>query len=176
MTDLVTEMDQLSDRMDTPGAVGRPAASRDADPKPERRGAAIPRFLRRRLEGLLGCDLSDVRLYTEPSLERLGALACVCGDHIHISPTAPRLDTPAGIAMLGHEIAHVLQQRAGRVRIAGEPVVADSDLELEADCVAAHCAARLFPGSLPDPGLPSTLRRPPHAGNSRDSSRRPIQF
>ena len=141
------------------------------------RGQAIPIRLRRRLEALLDCDLSRVRLHTEPSLARLGALACACGEHIHLSPGAPRLDTPAGVAMLAHELAHVLQQRAGRVRIAdGTPVVADGDLEAEADRAAAHCAARLFPGSLADPGLPPALRRAPAGGAAAGTAQRPIQF
>ena len=144
---------------------------------PSRCGKTIPALLRRRLERLLRCDLSDVRLHDEPGLAGLGALACACGEDIHLSPTAPRLDTPAGVAMLGHEIAHVLQQRAGRVRAAaGTPVVADGDLEAEADRAAAYCVARLFPGALADPGLPPTLRRAARRAPPPETAPRAIQF
>ena len=78
-------------------------------------GVAIPPGLRRALEKVLRFDLSTVCLRTNPDLEDLGALACMQGENVYLSPSAPPLSTPAGVAVLGHELAHVLQQRAGRV-------------------------------------------------------------
>jgi hypothetical protein len=146
----------------------------DTTPGHEDRGAPIPSRLRRPLERLLGCDLSPVRLQVDRRLAPLGAYASAQGEDIRLSPAAPDLETPAGMAILGHELAHVLQQRAGRVprASAGNPVV-DLALEAEADRIGAHCAARLFPGSGEDPGLPpcaQTEARPREAGPA------PIQF
>jgi len=122
-------------------------------------GDAIPTELRRALEKVLSSDLSSVRLQMNPDLEGLGALACMQGENIYLSPSAPAIDTPAGVAVLGHELAHVLQQRAGRVCArACNLVVEDEALEREADQVGLHCAARVFPGLLSDPGMPSTAR------------------
>jgi hypothetical protein len=122
-------------------------------------GDAIPTELRRALEKVLRSDLSSVRLRTSPSLEGLGALACMQGENVYLSPSAPALDTAAGVTVLGHELAHVLQQRAGRVIVQGDnPVVEDEALEREADRVGLHCAAQLFRGSVSDPGMPDIVR------------------
>jgi hypothetical protein len=131
--------------------------------------------LRCALEKALSSDLSSVRLRTNAALEDLGALACVQGEDVYLSPSAPALATPAGVAVLGHELAHVLQQRAGRVRVrAGSLIVEDEALEREADRIGLHCAAQLFPGFLIDPGIPAAAR-----GWSRlapGSEPAPIQF
>jgi hypothetical protein len=136
---------------------------------------AIPRKLRCALEKALSSDLSSVRLWTHPGLEDLGALACMQGEDVCLSPSAPALDTPAGVAVLGHELGHVLQQRAGRVCVAAaNAVVEDEALEREADLVGLHCAARIFPALLSDPGLPSAARS--RGGLVRGSGPAPIQF
>lgn len=135
-------------------------------------GSEIPSGLRRQLETLLRCDLSTVRIACEPRLELFGALGCARGESVLLAPSAPGFLTAAGVAVLGHEIAHVLQRRAGRV--GQSPIVEDPLLEAEADRVGLHCAARLFPNSIRDPGLPETAV---HAGSSpvRQSSQ-PVQF
>lgn len=116
----------------------------------------LPPDLRRRLEAILCCDLSAVRIAVDPRLMPAGALACAQGETIRLSPAAPDLRTPAGVAMLGHELAHVLQQRAGRVSVAMDgAIVDDAALESEADMIGLHCAARLFRNSISDPGMPA---------------------
>lgn len=138
-------------------------------------GEGIPRPLRRRLEASMRCDFSAVRLQIDPSLAAHGVLAAAEGGRIHLSPQAPDLATPAGVAILGHELAHVMQQRQGRVRVLhdGSIVVDDAALEREADLAGLHCVASLFPGVIADPGWPEALRYAP----SQDAAgRSPVQF
>lgn len=137
-------------------------------------GRAIPRPLRDRLETVLRCDLSSVRLSVDPSLARVDALAAAQGDRIRLSPWMPRLDTPAGVVVLGHELAHVMQQRQGRVHAVGPAVVDDAALEREADQAGLHCAAIFFPDAITDPGFPEALRGGAHSQDK--SARAPIQF
>lgn len=58
-------------------------------------------------------DFSTVRLHEGPAARSAGVRAYASGEDIHTSPGALRLDTPGGRELLGHELAHVLQQRAG---------------------------------------------------------------
>lgn len=135
-------------------------------------GVPLPGTLRDALEALVDCDLSGIRLRRDPALPALGAVACAQGETIRLSRLAPDPATPAGVAVLGHEIAHVLQQRCGRV---GPGSAGDVALEREADRIGRHCAARLFPGSMADPGLPAmdAAARAPRRWARGDA---PIQF
>lgn len=136
----------------------------------------IPHALRLRLEALMRCDFSAVRLQVDLSLARLGVLAAAEGGRIHLSPRAPDLKTPAGVAILGHELAHVMQQRQGRVRALHDDlvVVDDAALEREADQAGLHCAASLFSGVMTDPGWPETLRG--GAPSQDTAGLAPVQF
>jgi Domain of unknown function (DUF4157) len=134
----------------------------------------LPPDLRRRLEAILCCDLSAVRIAVDARLIPAGALACAQGETIRLSPAAPDLRTPAGVAMLGHELAHVLQQRAGRVSVTTDgAIVNDPALESEADMVGLHCAARLFRDSISDPGMPAIANA---AGLPPCRGPMPVQF
>jgi hypothetical protein len=140
------------------------------------RGTSIPRHLRLALETVLDCDLSTVRLRVEPRLTRIGAYACAQGEDVALAPAVYTLAPPARVAVLGHELAHVLQQRAGRVQSGADgPLVTDPRLEREAQRAGAHCAARLFPGSTEDPGLPLALRSAATATDAQALAP-PIQF
>lgn len=121
--------------------------------------AGLPPTLRRKLEIVLRTDLASIRLAAEPNLRDFGARACVRGEEILLSPSVGASDEPEGLAVLAHELAHVLQQRAGRV--ASVSVACDEALEDEADRIAAHCLVRLFPehssGQFNDPGMPDPV-------------------
>jgi hypothetical protein len=73
--------------------------------------------LRRRMEAGFGADLSGVRLHTGPAAAAAardrGALAFTAGAHIHFAAGRFAPGTPEGERLLAHELAHVLQQRAG---------------------------------------------------------------
>ncbi|MCB9795761.1 MAG: DUF4157 domain-containing protein [Alphaproteobacteria bacterium] len=103
-------------------------------------GAPLPEPVRLDMERAFGADLSTVRVHREPGLRR-GAFAH--GEHLHFAPGGFRPDTPGGRRLLGHELAHVLQQRARRLPPgeAGVPRLEDSPtLEREADRLGARAA------------------------------------
>lgn len=93
----------------------------------------LPKSLRRELESLFGADFSRVRI-RESALS--WPLARTRGEDVCFAPGAHDPCTPAGREVLGHELAHVLQQRAGRVR-------PDNGRELEAEAIAAGRAIML---------------------------------
>ena len=108
-------------------------------------GAPLPDPVRTAMESSFGADLQPVRVHSGPrGAERSrgdDTLACTEGEHIHVGEKASRLSTRQGIDLLGHEIAHVLQQRAGRSRPAIGAAASSARLEAEAD-VAGFAAAR----------------------------------
>src|SRR5579859_7959074 len=67
-------------------------------------------------EGRLGGDLSAAMVHRSPlagHLARsLGAEALSAGDHVLGDDAALDASTPAGAALLGHELTHVLQRSA----------------------------------------------------------------
>src|SRR5271154_2698832 len=88
------------------------------------------------METALGADFSAVRVHVGPQAERIGAIAFTTGADIYFAPGRYQPDTPRGQQLLGHELAHVVQQRSGRVRNplgAGVTVVQDRVLEAEAE-------------------------------------------
>jgi hypothetical protein len=105
--------------------------------------ASLPGTLRKLLENILSADLSNVRLHVGAQAERLNAAAFTLGSDIHFAPGFCRFDTREGLSLLGHELAHVLQQRSGRLlpHHAELAVVHDAELEWEADVLGSLIAA-----------------------------------
>jgi hypothetical protein len=95
------------------------------------------------MEALLGADFSAVRVHLDSAEARdLGAHAFARGDTLHFSPGAWSPTTPAGWSVIAHELAHVVQQRSGRVRPAASgDVVRDDALEREAEAIGEAAAA-----------------------------------
>jgi hypothetical protein len=86
-------------------------------------------------------NLPNVNIYPNSSkAPALGAIAYTQGNDIHFAPGAYNPGTGAGKQLLGHELAHVVQQRQGRVqpttRVNGLPVNDNPALEKEADAMA----------------------------------------
>jgi hypothetical protein len=79
------------------------------------RGFALDRPVRERLESAFGVDFRDVRVHAGPPAERMarsmGAEAYTFGRDIVFGANRFRPDTPAGTALLAHELTHVAQQR-----------------------------------------------------------------
>lgn len=110
---------------------------------PNRTG--LPDPVKQRMEAAFGSDFSSVRVHPgSPSVPRAGALAYTRGTDIHFAPGQFKPDTPAGQRLLGHELAHVVQQQEGRVQpttiIGGMPVNDDPALEHEADTLGNRAA------------------------------------
>ena len=102
---------------------------------PPSAGRPLPRTLRAGLERAFDHDFSAIRVHEGPTATRLEARAFACGDQLHFTPGRYRPAEPAGLRLLAHELAHVVQQRAGRAVNpfgSGLAVVDDPALEAEA--------------------------------------------
>jgi hypothetical protein len=107
-------------------------------------GRPLPDAVRGKMEAALGADFASVRVHVGPQAERIGAVAFTMGSDIYFAPGRFQPDTVQGQQLLGHELAHVVQQRVGRVRNpigAGIAVVQDQVLEAEADRLGYRAAA-----------------------------------
>lgn len=107
-------------------------------------GAPLGDGVRSRMESAFNTDFSDVRVHTGSAASSMGALAYAQGTDLHFAPGQYAPDTQRGQEVLGHELAHVQQQRAGEATIAQAKdgdIVADKGLEAEADA-AGRAAAR----------------------------------
>jgi hypothetical protein len=119
-------------------------------------GRPLPQALMARMEAAFGADFSAVRVHEGPQAQRIGAVAFTLGEQLYFAPGRFQPDTPAGQRLIGHELAHVIQQRQGRVRAPGPGVaiVQDHALEAEADRLALR--ALQTPRTLP--GAPAQRR------------------
>jgi len=112
----------------------RPAAT-----GPSAAGAGMPEYLRASLDVAFETDLSAVRIHEDQQAPSLGALAFTRGTDVHFAPGRFEPETARGRALLGHELAHVVQQAEGRVTTSSAPQTTageageDSALEREAD-------------------------------------------
>jgi hypothetical protein len=106
----------------------------------------LPDAVRGKMEAALGADFSNVRVHVGPQADRIGAIAFTLGSDIYFAPGRYQPDTVHGQQLLGHELAHVVQQRQGRVRNpmgSGVAVVQDGALEAEADRLGQIAAAHV---------------------------------
>ena len=151
MADIVQRMDEDEDEP----LQGKFVAQREEDEddllqgkfeQPVQREAenrtGIPDEVKQNMEDSFGTDFSSVRVYPESSkAPEVGALAYTQGTDIHFAPGQFKPDTSAGQQLLGHELAHVVQQAEGRVQptteIGGMPVNDNEGLEHEADVLGA---------------------------------------
>lgn len=117
---------------------------------PKSGGIPLPKDVLSKMEGALGANFSDVRVHVGSEATSIGALAFTWGSDIHFAPGQYNPHTPHGQFLLGHELTHVVQQRAGRVSNpfgAGIAVVQDHALEAEADHMGRLAA--MSPATLP---------------------------
>src|SRR5947209_4466804 len=78
-------------------------------------GQPLPETFRRQAEIEFAADFSDVRVHVGPEAEQVAAIAFTQGSDIFFRPGAYDPNSPRGREILGHELAHVVQQRTGRV-------------------------------------------------------------
>ncbi len=98
----------------------------------------LPDHVKDGMESSFNTDFSDVRVHADSGkAAQVGALAYTQGSDIHFAPGQFSPDSGAGRQLLGHELAHVVQQRQGRVQatteVNGMPVNDNASLEQEAD-------------------------------------------
>ena len=111
-------------------------------------GRPLPAGVQRKMEALFGEDFSDVRVHSGAQAHAIGAIAFTLGSNIYFAPGHYSPDTPRGHQLIGHELTHVVQQRAGRVRNpqgAGLAIVQDHALEAEADRMGTRAATATSP-------------------------------
>lgn len=105
----------------------------------------IPGEVKQKMENSIGSDFSSVRVHPESAkAPEVGALAYTQGTDIHFAPGQFKPDTSTGQQLLGHELAHVVQQQKGLVQptaeIGGIAINDDSALEHEADVLGNKAA------------------------------------
>lgn len=107
-------------------------------------GRAMPAAVQAKMERSFGADFSAVRIHEGPQAQAAGAHAYAQGTDIHFAPGRYDPHSERGQELLGHELAHVVQQSRGRVHATvqakGLPINDDAGLEREADEQGARAA------------------------------------
>jgi Domain of unknown function (DUF4157) len=107
-------------------------------------GKSIPTPLRTKMEQSFNTSFANVTLHEGTQASSIGALAYTQGNQIHFASGKFHPDTASGQALLGHELAHVVQQRQGRVKPTGQvkglPLNDNLALEQEADRLGLKAA------------------------------------
>lgn len=111
----------------------------------DRRGQGRPlqEPVRRSMEEALGHDLSDVRIHTDSTAHELNqavsARAFTAGSDVFFKQGTYDDSSPSGRQLLGHELTHVVQQRAGTSGLQPGEVSHPSDpAEQHAEAVGQH--------------------------------------
>jgi|GEM_PF-6268574 len=106
-------------------------------------GKRMPQTIQARMESVFGTSFGDVRIHEGPEAASIGAFAFTQGSSIFFAPGQYNPNTPGGQRLLGQQLAHVVQQRSGRVRNpfgAGMAVVHDPLLKAEAEMMGSRAA------------------------------------
>jgi hypothetical protein len=106
----------------------------------------IPNKILGKMENSFQSDFSNVNFHTNSqSATDVGALAYAQGNDVHFAPGQFKPNTQSGQELIGHELAHVVQQRQGRVQptaqAKGMAVNDDKGLEKEADDMGKKAAS-----------------------------------
>ena len=126
-------------------AVGQAQPAAEAQGAPEAGGGLSP-ALREQMEAAFGADFSGVEVHTDSAdAQAMGAQAFTRGEAVHFAPGEFQPGSREGQELIGHELAHVVQQRAGqaqpKVQRKGAGWVDDSQgLESEADAMGRRAA------------------------------------
>jgi hypothetical protein len=107
-------------------------------------GNPMPREVQTKMENAFGTDFSMVRIHEGPHATTVGAQAFTQGNDIHFAPGQYDPVSEKGQELVGHELAHVVQQRQGKVRatgeVAGMALNDDPSLEQQANEQGARAA------------------------------------
>jgi Domain of unknown function (DUF4157) len=113
--------------------------------KPHGSGQPLPEPIQKKMEAFFNTSFADVRVHVGNEAPSIGALAFTHGTDLYFAPGQYNPQSTQGQQLLGHELTHVVQQRAGRVRNplgAGIAVVQDPGLEAEAERMGVSAAAQ----------------------------------
>ncbi len=108
-------------------------------------GGKMPVATQKQMEHSLGADFSQVKIHqNSQQAEIVNAQAFTQGTDVHFAPGKYDPSSNSGKELLGHELAHVTQQKEGRVQantsVAGMPVNDHLGLEQEADLLGAKAS------------------------------------
>jgi hypothetical protein len=122
------------------------AGAAQAQPASDGAGQRMPEAVQAKMERSFGVDFSSVRVHEGPQASSIGAAAYTQGTNIHFAEGEYSPHSHSGQELLGHELAHVVQQSQGRVQApvqgkGGVGVNADPGLEAEADAQGARAAS-----------------------------------
>ena len=120
------------------------AKNASAQPTGSDTGRSMPEAVQSKMEGAFNADFSNVKVHEGEKAPSVGALAYTQGSDIHFAPGQYQPNSQSGQELLGHELAHVVQQSQGRVSATGQAkgvaLNDDSALEREADVQGAMAA------------------------------------
>lgn len=131
------------------GPVQRKTTAADAagsapPPAPSGGGAPLPPDVQARMESAIGGRFDAVRVHQGAHADAIGAQAFTRGTELFFGNRRFDPGSRQGLALIGHELAHVKQQAEGRVpvtaQIGGAPANDDPALEREADELGAKAA------------------------------------
>ncbi|WP_162231119.1 eCIS core domain-containing protein [Sunxiuqinia dokdonensis] len=128
------------------------AVANTVSPVQAKRNNDLPEELQAKMETSFGSDFSNVKIHkNSKKAAKLNALAFTQGEQIHFAPGQFNPHSKSGQELIGHEMAHVTQQRQGRVSstgtVNGMPMNRDKGLESEADTMGKQAAQAKFPAS-----------------------------
>lgn len=104
-------------------------------------GSPLPEGVRGKMEGAYGADFSGVRVHAGSAApEAIDAEAYTQGQSIHFAPGRYAPGSESGDALLGHELAHVVQQSSGKAGQGQVQLETSPSLEREADEKGARAA------------------------------------
>ena len=136
---------------------------------PRDRGRRLSTPAMRAASKVLGTPLTDVRIHEDGAADALGLEAYALGANVHFARGTFRPASRHGARVLGHELAHVAQQRAGRVPVTrtllGLPINDQARLEAAADRDGRAVAERLHASSAAE-ATHATLASPASGSDS----------
>ncbi len=80
--------------------------------KPRGSGQPLPEPIQKKMESFFNTSFADVRVHIGPEAPSIGALAFTHGTDLYFAPGQYNPQSSQGQQLLGHELTHVVQQRA----------------------------------------------------------------
>ncbi|HKJ42881.1 MAG TPA: DUF4157 domain-containing protein [Sunxiuqinia sp.] len=139
---------------------GSRAIANNSNPIQSKRNPDLPEELQANLETSFGEDFSNVKIHENSAqANELNALAFTQGNDVHFGKGQFNPNSTSGQQLVGHEFAHVHQQRQGKVaptnQFKGMPVNDDQSLEAEADQQGKEAVQAKLPGNQKRFGQPA---------------------
>lgn len=116
------------------------------------RPLTLPDQVQSSIEQHFGHSIDNLRFRESSDVESIGTKAYARGDEIHFAPGQFHPDTALGRKMIGHEVAHILQQAKGGLGNGGELNV-DRSMEDRADVQGDAVASMAPAGGAETAGL-----------------------